>query len=121
MTKNIKIFVSHRIDQLSQKIESNPLFVNVRCGAVFDKRPHEVIGKLLGDDSGDNISAKRNEFNELTVQYWAWKNQKADYFGLCHYRRYLSFTPPQDRAHQKRSCRRFVKWAAGIPKSTASI
>ena len=94
MTKNIKIFVSHRIDQLSQKIESNPLFVNVRCGAVFDKRPHEVIGKLLGDDSGDNISAKRNEFNELTVQYWAWKNQKADYFGLCHYRRYLSFTPP---------------------------
>ena len=31
-------------------------------------------------------------FNELTVQYWAWKNVQADYYGLCHYRRYLSFS-----------------------------
>ena len=31
-------------------------------------------------------------FCEFTVQYWAWKNIDADYYGLCHYRRYLSFS-----------------------------
>ncbi|MCL2520819.1 MAG: DUF4422 domain-containing protein, partial [Spirochaetaceae bacterium] len=41
--------------------------------------------------TGDNISEKRLSYNELTVMYWAWKNVKADYYGLCHYRRYFSF------------------------------
>lgn len=84
----IKIFVSHRIDLVSD-IVANPLYVPVRCGAVFDKR--ENTG-MQGDDTGENISEKRVNYNELTVQYWAWKNAKADYYGLCHYRRYLSFS-----------------------------
>lgn len=87
----IKIFVSHRIDQVSETID-NPLYVNVRCGAVYDKREPEEYGHMLGDDIGDNISDKKERFCELTVQYWAWKNVKADYYGLCHYRRYLSFS-----------------------------
>ncbi len=29
---------------------------------------------------------------ELTAQYWAWKNEDADYYGFCHYRRYFDFT-----------------------------
>lgn len=89
---DIKIFVSHRIDQDSVTID-NPLYVNVRCGAVYDKRSPEEIGGMLGDDTGDNISEKRDSFCELTVMYWAWKNIQADYYGLCHYRRYMSFAP----------------------------
>lgn len=85
---DIKIFVSHRIDQVSETID-NPLYIPVRCGAVFDERQDVT---MLGDDTGDNISEKRESFCELTVQYWAWKNVKADYYGLCHYRRYLSFS-----------------------------
>lgn len=84
---DIKIFVSHRIDLDSATIE-NPLYVNVRCGAVYDKRENV---EMLGDDTGDNISEKRISYCEFTVQYWAWKNVEADYYGLCHYRRYLSF------------------------------
>lgn len=85
---DIKIFVSHRIDLDSETID-NPLYIPVRCGAVYDERENVT---MLGDDTGDNISEKRMTYNELTVQYWAWKNVKADYYGLCHYRRYLSFS-----------------------------
>lgn len=84
---DIKIFVSHRIDQDSEVID-NPLYVPVRCGAVYDNRENVT---MLGDDTGDNISEKRMSFNEFTVMYWAWKNVEADYYGLCHYRRFLSF------------------------------
>lgn len=86
-TPKIKIFVSRRID-VDSVFVPNPLYIPVRCGAVFDLSPSQV----QGDDTGNNISEKRMTFSELTVQYWAWKNEKADYYGLCHYRRYLGFT-----------------------------
>lgn len=85
---DIKIFVSHRIDRESKTVD-NPLYVPVRCGAVYDKRENV---NMLGDNTGDNISEKRLSFCELTVQYWAWKNVEADYYGLCHYRRYIGFS-----------------------------
>lgn len=87
---DIKIFVSHRIDIESELID-NPLYYPVRCGAVFDSDP--PLNDIPGDDSGDNISDRRMSFCEFTVQYWAWKNMDCDYYGLCHYRRYLSFSP----------------------------
>ena len=43
---DIKIFVSHRIDQDSETID-NPLFVNVRCGAVYDTRENV---SMLGEE-----------------------------------------------------------------------
>lgn len=85
---DVKIFVSHRIDLNSETID-NPLYIPVRCGAIYDKRENIT---MLGDDTGDNISEKRDSFCEFTVMYWAWKNVKADYYGLCHYRRFLSFS-----------------------------
>lgn len=93
---DIKIFVSHRTDKVSETID-NPLYVNVRCGAVYDK---ENKSGLIGDDTGDNISTKKYQYSELTVQYWAWKNVKADYYGLCHYRRYLSFDKEKYLSHR---------------------
>ena len=100
---DIKIFVSHRID-LDAEVIDNPLYVPVRCGAVYDERENVT---MLGDDTGDNISEKRMSFCELTVQYWAWKNVKADYYGLCHYRRYLGFSDekyPVDKLEANNGC-----------------
>ncbi len=46
----------------------------------------------LCDDRGDNISALNPQYCELTVQYWAWKNQSFDFGGLLHQRRYFDFS-----------------------------
>lgn len=93
---DIKIFVSHRIDIDSEMID-NPLYVPVRCGAVFDS---ENPMSIQGDDTGDNISSKRMTYCEFTVQYWAWKNAECDYYGLCHYRRFLSFAEKQFKTNE---------------------
>jgi hypothetical protein len=91
---DVKIFVSHRIDKDTPIVARNPLYVPVRCGAVYDRRKAaDIPYGIVGDDTGDNISKKRLSYSEFTVQYWAWKNIDADYYGLHHYRRYLSFSP----------------------------
>ena len=87
MQKEIAIFVSHRIDKPCYTPKSS-IYHPMRCGAVYD----ESNSTIPGDNTGENISAKRMQYCELTVQYWAWKNYQADYYGLCHYRRYFSFS-----------------------------
>ena len=53
---------------------------------------------MLLDCDGRNISQKNGNYSELTVLYWIWKNQlisgcdKAEYYGLAHYRRILELT-----------------------------
>ena len=86
--KIISIFVSQRIDVPSELINTS-LYKHVLCGAMYDNNNKRQI---LGDNTGINISNRSNLYGELTVQYWAWKNCAADYYGLCHYRRYLSFS-----------------------------
>lgn len=46
----------------------------------------------IGDNTGENISAKNLYYCELTGIYWAWKNLNCDYIGLSHYRRHFSIS-----------------------------
>lgn len=94
---NVKIFVSHRIDIGSEVVE-NSVYQPVRCGACFDSND---AGKIRGDNTGENISSERMRVGEFTVQYWAWKNIEADYYGICHYRRYLSFSDERYETDEK--------------------
>lgn len=87
--KNVKIFVSHRIDFNSKIIKHTDIYENVYCGAALATK--KLNHKIKRDDIGDNISRKRVLYCEFSVMYWAWKNTNYDYYGLCHYRRYLSF------------------------------
>lgn len=49
---------------------------------------------ILHDNTGDHISEKHDIFCEHTATYWAWKNMDADYYGLCHYRRFFTLESP---------------------------
>lgn len=83
---SVSIFVSHRTDLRAVTV-NNEIYRNMLCGAAY----YSGERYIEGDDTQDNISEKKPNLSELTVQYWAWKNCTSDYIGLCHYRRFLSF------------------------------
>lgn len=62
-----------------------PLYIPIQCGAANTT----VAAGAVADNTGDNISEKNREYCELTAHYHAWKNVSADYYGFCHYRRFL--------------------------------
>lgn len=67
-------------------VPEHPLLVPIQVGAALAE---ERFPGFLQDDRGENISAQNRFYCELTAQYWAWKNIRADYYGFFHYRRYL--------------------------------
>ena len=52
---------------------------------------------MLHDNEGDNISKKIKATVKLTAQYWAWKNEEADYYGFFITGRYFSFDSELNR------------------------
>lgn len=64
---------------------ADPMYIPLHVG-----RANSADLGYLGDDTGDSISEENPFFCELTGMYWIWKNNcRADYIGICHYRRYL--------------------------------
>ncbi len=65
------------------------VFVPIQAGKDISLNQFDV----LGDNTGDNISALNPVYAEMTAMYWVWKNApKSDYVGFFHYRRYLDFS-----------------------------
>ncbi|KRU25375.1 hypothetical protein VT91_22770 [Clostridium sporogenes] len=90
---DIKILVAtHK--KYSMPKESMYLPIHVGCEGKKDLR-------YTGDNTGDNISFKNPNYCELTGLYWAWKNLKCDYIGLCHYRRYFTNSNLFEKASNK--------------------
>lgn len=100
---NVKILVAcHRPCQLLKDSVFTPIHVGREIAEKVSKdgtNTQETLdwmkANVIGDNTGDNISAKNHQFNELTAIYWAWKNYEKignpDYVGLMHYRRHLCF------------------------------
>ncbi len=82
MKKQIKIFMCiHKPFSFVP-----PLATAVQGGAAIH---HRIEGAVGDDGANGSISEKNAEYCELTVQYYAYKNESADYFGFCHYRRFF--------------------------------
>ena len=81
---DIKILVaSHKKAEMPE----DSMYLPVHVGRAL--YPDREFG-YQSDAEGDNISIKNPYYCELTALYWAWKNLKADYVGLAHYRRHFS-------------------------------
>jgi hypothetical protein len=71
-------------------------YLPIQVGAI--NQPDLGIQK---DSDGDNISNANSYCSEMSATYWIWKNTQAEYKGLFHYRRFLSFEKqsPLKRLH----------------------
>ena len=67
---------------------------------------------MFNDSDGHQISSKNEIYSELTGWYWIWKNQKHDFVGTAHYRRY--FTNIQLTFFRKTS--KFLLYIIGLKK-----
>ena len=84
MAKNVKIFMCTQ----KEPIAMPPFCVPVLGGA---KMKEPIVDVVSDDGKNGSISEKNPYYCELTVQYYAWKNEDADFYGLCHYRRFFCF------------------------------
>lgn len=83
MSSSVRIVVAtHKAAFMPQ----DELYLPMQAGRSL----HPALAGIIGDDTGDNISNKNESYCELTCLYWAWKNLREDYIGLCHYRRYFA-------------------------------
>lgn len=83
--KKVGIFVvAHKpVDVLAEDL------IPIHVGRASSDFKEEMAG-MIGDDTGENISAKNPQYCEMTAHYWIWKNVRdTDYVGVCHYRRYF--------------------------------
>lgn len=88
---NIKILVAaHKLCEMPK----SDVYLPVQVGKAL--HPDLDLG-YQPDNEGENISEKNPYYSELTAIYWAWKNLKADYIGLVHYRRYLGMKHGKDK------------------------
>lgn len=80
---SIKIYIATHA-KFEQPFDSN--YIAIQAGKALDEEKTPYIG----DNTGENISALNQNFCELTVHYWMWKNhQQTDLVGLNHYKRYF--------------------------------
>lgn len=96
MSADIQLFVS--CHKPGVYVPDNTLLRPIQVGAARSGRRLEG---MLHDDEGDNISRKNVSYCELTGQYWAWRNVRADYYGFLHYRRYFNFSEARYPEHHE--------------------
>lgn len=113
----IKIFVTYYkpYEDSYNVLKDSQFMIPIQVGRAIEKEPF-MGGKLsekdiswlhermIGDDTGDNISAKNREYDVLTAYYWVWKHYKEignpKYIGFAAHRKWLALNPSGYRLFQ---------------------
>lgn len=75
-----------------------PKFVHSVLGGAASYEGTRSGDMAYDDEEAENISSYNNLYSELTVAYWLYKKApRAEYLGLCHYRRHFLLTE-EDKA-----------------------
>ena len=83
----LKIFV---VTHKPGLVPCDEVFQSIHVGRAISPYINQMAD-MLGDDTGDNISAKNPQYCEMTAHYWIWKNvHDTEYVGVCHYRRFFA-------------------------------
>lgn len=94
--KDIKIIIAtHKPYQMPKDDMYLPVHVGAEGKINTDGTPLDL--GYTKDNTKSNISFKNANYCELTGLYWAWKNLKADYIGLAHYRRHFIMNHSKDK------------------------
>lgn len=86
-------------------LKDNPYMIPIQVGRAIEKEPFQggklsendivwLHERMIGDDTGDNISAKNREFDVLSAYWWVWKHYREignpKYIGFFAHRKWLS-------------------------------
>lgn len=88
MANNAPMLYCCCIKERPARYKTSGPMVQMIAGATYlteEERNHHA--GFAFDDEGENISCLNPWFGDLTVLYWAWKNTKDEYLGVCQYRR----------------------------------
>ena len=94
----------------------DPVYLPLHVGA----EGKEDLG-YTKDNTGDNISLKNPHYCELTGLFWAWKNLKADYVGLVHYRRYFTRKEVRNIEKKKEQILNAAEWQNLLDQHTVIV
>ena len=96
-SNKLKIYVAtHKPGE----VRHNDVYIPIHVGRAISNYKDEMT-EMIGDDTGDNISAKNSSYSEMTAHYWIWKNvHDVEYVGLCHYRRLFGIDITPDNIDQ---------------------
>lgn len=79
----IKFIASVDVDDIKEgKKVQDKKYISVLCNAVNNTADINKFDGIIGDNTGDNISNKYEEYGDLTVLFWAWKNIRANFIGF---------------------------------------
>jgi hypothetical protein len=85
----IKIFISCKS---KYELPKSDIIQPIQTGRDIAKT---IFEDMIGDNTGDNISKDNSRYNELSAQYWVWKNYEEignpEYIGFMHNRRHFIF------------------------------
>ena len=90
-----EVYLAMATSQKDAKVslENLPDYIHPVMGGATAYDGPRTAEMAYDDEEADNISPYNSLYSELTVAHWLWKKApRANYLGLCHYRRHFVLT-----------------------------